>query len=55
MGQDLEPSDGLKPSFLIWALRDKNSAPLQRVQIIKGWVERISGKPHEESNRCHVL
>ena len=48
MGQDLEASDGLKPSFLIWALRDKNSAPLQRVQIIKGWVERISGKPHEE-------
>ena len=48
MGQDLQVSDGLKPSFLIWALRDKNSAPLQRVQIIKGWVERISGKPHEE-------
>ena len=29
MGQDLESSDGAKPSFLVWALRDKNSAPLQ--------------------------
>ena len=48
MGQDLESSDGEKPSFLVWALRDKNSAPLQRVQIIKGWVDRVSGKPHEE-------
>ena len=48
MGQDLETSDGSKPSFLIWALRDKNSAPLQRVQIIKGWVDRITGKPYEE-------
>ena len=48
MGQDLETSDGAKPSFLVWALRDKNSAPLQRVQIIKGWVDRVTGKPHEE-------
>ena len=48
MGQDLESSDGAKPSFLVWALRDKNSAPLQRAQIIKGWVDRITGKPHEE-------
>ena len=48
MGQDLEPSDGAQPSFLILALRDKNSAPLQRLQVIKGWVDRISGKPYEE-------
>jgi hypothetical protein len=48
MGQDLESSDGANPSFLVWALRDKNSAPLQRAQIIKGWVDRITGKPHEE-------
>jgi len=27
------------PSFLIWAVRDPNSVPLQRLQIIKGWVE----------------
>ena len=48
MGQDLKPSDGAQPSFLIWALRDKNSAPLQRVQVIKGWVDRITGKPNEK-------
>ena len=48
MGQDLEASNGEAPSFLIWAMRDKNSAPLQRVQIIKGWVDRISGRPYEK-------
>lgn len=48
MGQDLAPSEGEAPSFLIWAMRDNNAAPLQRVQIIKGWVDRISGRPHEE-------
>ena len=48
MGQDLEASNGEAPSFLIWAMKDKNSAPLQRVQIIKGWVDRTSGRPHEK-------
>lgn len=27
------------PSFFAWASRDANSRPLQRLQIIKGWVE----------------
>ena len=48
MGQDLAPSEGKAPSFLIWAMRDKNAAPLQRVQIIKGWVEKTTGRPYEE-------
>ena len=48
MGQDLAASQGKAPSFLIWAMRDKNAAPLQRVQIIKGWVEKNSGRPFEE-------
>ena len=48
MGQDLAPSEGKAPSFLIWAMRDKNAAPLQRVQIIKGWVEKTTGRPFEE-------
>ena len=48
MGQDLEASQGNAPSFLIWAMRDKNAAPLQRVQIIKGWVDRLTGRPHEK-------
>jgi len=38
MGGDLTGGDG-GPRFLVWATRDANSAPLQRVQIIKGWVE----------------
>ena len=48
MGQDLAASEGKAPSFLIWAMRDKNAAPLQRVQIIKGWVEKSTGRPFEE-------
>ena len=38
MGGDLARHDDDKaPSFLVWALRDQMGAPLQRVQIIKGW------------------
>lgn len=41
MGGDLPPRDGgdRSPTFMIWAMRDPANAPLQRVQIIKGWVE----------------
>ena len=37
MGSDLILTGLKKPSFIIWAQRDKNSAPLQRIQIIKGF------------------
>ena len=40
MGGDLTgTASGKAPSFVISALRDANSAPLQKVQIVKGWVE----------------
>ena len=39
MGGDLPAARGRVPEFLIWAARDADSAPLQRLQIIKGWVE----------------
>ncbi|MEM7017575.1 MAG: DUF3604 domain-containing protein [Pseudomonadota bacterium] len=39
MGGDLMPKEGSTPSFLVWAMRDANAAPLQRIQIIKGWVQ----------------
>lgn len=40
MGGDLPAAvTGKAPSFVVWALRDAQSAPLQRVQIVKGWVE----------------
>ena len=48
MGADLFSQDNQIPQFLVWAQRDKLGAPLQRVQIIKGWVEKSSGTPKEE-------
>lgn len=33
------------PQFLVWASRDANSAPLERLQIIKSWMQ--DGKPQE--------
>ena len=47
MGSDMLQSGNQTPQFLVWALRDVKRAPLDRVQIIKGWTE-LSGKPHEE-------
>ena len=52
------------PTFLAHALKDPNSAGLQRVQIIRGWVEGDElreeifdiacsrGTPDPETNRC---
>ncbi len=37
---------GKSPSFIVWAMRDVRSAPLQRVQVIKGWLK--DGKPQEQ-------
>jgi hypothetical protein len=39
MGGDLIRSSDTSPEFLVWALRDPLGAPLQRAQVIKGWVE----------------
>lgn len=41
MGADLAaPTEpGTVPKFAVWAEADANSAPLQRLQIIKGWVD----------------
>jgi len=33
------------PTFLVWAMADPRSAPLQRVQIVKGWL--ANGETHE--------
>ncbi len=40
MGGDLPKKSSKAPTFAIWALKDPNSANLDRVQIIKGWFER---------------
>jgi hypothetical protein len=48
MGGDLKNApEGKAPGFLIRALRDPDGANLDRVQIIKGWMN-TSGKLHEE-------
>ena len=46
MGGDLIVEAGRVPSFIVWATRDPRSAPLQRVQVIKGWLE--DGQPQEQ-------
>ncbi len=48
MGSDLRPREGdAAPSFLIAALRDPIGANLDRVQVIKGWLD-AEGELHEK-------
>ena len=49
MGADLPaPSSGAEsPSFLVFALRDVVGANLDRIQIVKGWLDR-DGETHEK-------
>ncbi len=47
MGGDLTKAPrGKAPSFMIRALRDADGANLDRIQIIKGWLDK-NGKTHE--------
>jgi hypothetical protein len=39
MGSDLTAAAGREPAFLVWATADPGGTPLQRVQIIKGYLE----------------
>jgi len=47
MGADLDGIAQQTPSFFVWAVRDSFTAPLQRVQIIKGYIDG-SGNPQEQ-------
>jgi hypothetical protein len=47
MGSDLLGKADGQPDFLVMAMRDANSAPLQRLQIVKGWLD-ASGKAQEK-------
>ncbi|MBI1359989.1 MAG: DUF3604 domain-containing protein [Alphaproteobacteria bacterium] len=47
MGGDLVGKATGSPDFLVMAMRDTHSAPLQRVQIVKGWTD-ASGKAFEK-------
>ena len=39
MGGDLVADSDAAPRFLVWAQRDRLSAPLQRLQVVKGWYD----------------
>jgi hypothetical protein len=49
MGADLPapPEGATAPSFLVFALRDVISGNLDRIQIVKGWLDH-GGKTHEK-------
>lgn len=47
MGGDLKDGQGQSPNFLISAMMDPENASLDRVQIVKGWVD-ADGKSHEK-------
>lgn len=60
MGSDLVGSSDASPEFLVWAQRDPNAAPLQRVQIVKVTstseavfdVACAQGEPDATTHRC---
>ncbi len=48
MGGDLsKASKGKVPNFMVYALRDPIGANLDRIQIVKGWMDK-KGKTHEK-------
>jgi hypothetical protein len=49
MGSDLPPApeNAKTPTFLVYALRDPMGANLDRIQIVKGWLDE-AGKPQEK-------
>ena len=47
MGGDLKAEGGKAPSFLVAALKDPYSGNLDRVQIVKGWLDG-DGRTHEK-------
>lgn len=48
MGGDLGTGDENKsPKFLVWAAKDPDSGNLDRIQLVKGWID-AAGEQHEQ-------
>ncbi len=47
MGSDLRPATSDAPTFMVYALRDPIGANLDRIQIVKGWMD-ADGNLHEK-------
>jgi hypothetical protein len=47
MGGDLKAAAGKAPNFLVMASKDPKSGNLDRIQIVKGWLDG-NGKQHEQ-------
>lgn len=46
MGSTISIEEAKEPKFLVWAFADPLGAPLQRIQVIKGWME--NGEQQEQ-------
>ncbi|WP_082316528.1 DUF3604 domain-containing protein [Mangrovimonas sp. ST2L15] len=47
MGSNLQSSTGKSPTFVIHAVKEADGANLDRIQVIKGWLD-ANGKTHEK-------
>lgn len=53
MGGDLSASkEGQSPEFFVWAAQDIQSARLQRIQMVKGWIENGERKESVQDIVC---
>ena len=52
MGGNLSANDGRQPLFLAWATADPNTSKLQRIQIIKGWLDNGEHKEQVYDIAC---
>ena len=48
MGGNIINSNNSIPNFIIWTKKGINGAHLQRVQIVKGWIDDRSAEPFEK-------
>lgn len=48
MGGDLRVADDEAPDFLVYSLRDPIGANLDRIQIVKGWIDAETGEEREQ-------